>query len=83
MIANAVSTIMFYSWTKRADVFIHRLSNNVSIGESRPIYQAGNPRQGGFTIETPMQRERQLEIQREQRRKDERVHRSAVKPQSE
>ena len=29
---------------------------------------AGNPRWGRFTIETPLQRERGLEIQREQRR---------------
>ena len=39
------------------------------VGKSRPISQAGNPRQGRFTIETLLQRERRLEIQREQRRR--------------
>ena len=55
------------------------------IGESRPISQAtkrarptqersieqvaGNPRRGRFTIETPLQRERRLEIQRQKRKR--------------
>ena len=34
---------------------------------------AGNPRWGRFTIETPLQRERGLEIQREQRRRRARI----------
>ena len=74
-------TIMFCSW--KADVFIHRLSNNVyylwiaigfsdnwkrTAGTRQGFIQqvAGNPSCGRFT--TPLQRERGLEIQREQRR---------------
>ena len=78
-----VCAITFYSW--KADVFIHRLLNNVysrwiainfpdtwkrtASTRQRFIQQvAGNPRWERFTIETPMQRERGLEIQREHRR---------------
>ena len=78
-----VCAITFYSW--KADVFIHRLLNNVysrwiainfpdnwkrtTSTRQRFIQQvAGNPRWERFTIETPLQRERGLEIQREHRR---------------
>ena len=79
-----VYAITFYSW--KADVFIHRLLNNVysrwiainfsdnwkrtASTRQRFIQQvAGNPRWGRFTIETPLQRERELQIQREQPRR--------------
>ena len=60
-------------------LFIHRLWNNVyGIGESRTISHtndtqaeqvAPNPRPGRFSTETPLERERRLPIQREQRRR--------------
>ena len=78
-----VCAITFYSW--KADVFIHRVLNNVysrwiainfpdnwkrTASTRQPFIQqvAGNPRWERFTIETPLQRERGLEIQREHRR---------------
>ena len=84
-----VCAITFYSW--KADVFIHRLLNNVysrwiainfpdnwkrtASTRQRFIQQvAGNPRWERFTIETPLQRERGLEIQREHRRRWARIN---------
>ena len=84
-----VCAITFYSW--KADVFIHRLLNNVysrwiainfpdnwkrtASTRQRFIQQvAGNPRCERFTIETPLQRERGLEIQREHRRRWARIN---------
>ena len=85
---NTWCTSTFYLW--KADVFIHRLSNNVyywwiainfsdnwkrTAGTRQRYIQqvAGSPRWGRFTIETPLQRERGLEIQREQRRRRARI----------
>ena len=84
-----VCAITFYSW--KADVFIHRLLNNVysrwiainfsdnwkrtASTRQRFIQQvAGNPRWERFTIETPLQRERGLEILREHRRRWARIN---------
>ena len=84
-----VCAITFYLW--KADVFIHRLLNNVysrwiainfpdnwkrtASTRQRFIQQvAGNPRWERFTIETPLQRERGLEIQREHRRRWARIN---------
>ena len=70
---------MFSSW--KTYLFIHRLWNIFTSGESRAISNQTNdiekqaqqvaaiPRRGRFSTETPLERERRLEIRREQRRR--------------
>ena len=88
---------MFYSW--KADVFIHRLWNSVYDRwiSSNFLYKwhitaaqqvAAIPRRVRFSTEIPLERERRLEIQREQRRRrrqqeiaEQREHRLAQRRQ--
>ena len=88
---------MFYSW--KADVFIHRLWNSVYDRwiSSNFLYKwhitaaqqvATIPRRVRFFTEIPLERERRLEIQREQRRRrrqqeiaEQREHRLAQRRQ--
>ena len=97
------STFMFYSW-KTDGFFDLWITTMFTVGQSPPISRAnerqqqiqqpwiqevaGNHRLGRFTNETPEERERRLEIQREQRRRtrqqetaEQREHRLAQRRQ--